>query len=115
MLIHLWSFVILFFHAHSFDEHGDFGAGVGLPHGPHAMMQQKLVNQVTSINGNAAEAVPTPKMTAAMTADSGANAASQDKNEEKAAEDAKIDADPQLIESNSKKGEEKNSEGDEST
>ncbi|KAG7349339.1 golgin subfamily A member 5 [Nitzschia inconspicua] len=43
IVIHLWSFIILFFHAHSFQEHGDFGAGVGAPHGPHALMMDHNV------------------------------------------------------------------------
>jgi len=39
-LIHLWTFVLLFFHAHGFETvHGDFGAGHEVPHGPHALMQ----------------------------------------------------------------------------
>jgi hypothetical protein len=59
ILIHLWSFVILFFHAHSFEEHGDFGAGVGVPHGPHAMMTQKrVISAVEMINADAFAAVP---------------------------------------------------------
>jgi hypothetical protein len=34
----LWTFVLLFFHAHSFESvHADFGA---VAHGPHALMQQ---------------------------------------------------------------------------
>jgi hypothetical protein len=47
LLIHIWTFVLLFFHAHGFEtEHGDFGAGIGIPHGPHALMQQQqqLIN-----------------------------------------------------------------------
>jgi hypothetical protein len=48
LLIHIWTFVLLFFHAHSFEtEHGDFGAGIGLPHGPHALMQQQ--QQLTNL------------------------------------------------------------------
>jgi hypothetical protein len=50
LLIHLWTFVLLFVHAHNFEEHSDFGAAT--PHGPHALMQQapKLAkpNQVES-------------------------------------------------------------------
>ena len=39
LLIHIWTFVLLFFHAHSFETtHADFGAGAGVPHGPHALM-----------------------------------------------------------------------------
>lgn len=54
IMIHLWSIVILFFHAHSFQEHGDFGAGVGIPHGPHAlMMQHQLLNQDIFVNADA--------------------------------------------------------------
>jgi hypothetical protein len=41
LLIHLWTFVVLFFHAHSLEtEHGDFGDGVGLSHGLDAVIQQ---------------------------------------------------------------------------
>ena len=60
LLIHTWTFVLLFFHAHNFEvEHGDFGAGVGLPHGPHALMQQKQpVILSNSINGDASAAKP---------------------------------------------------------
>lgn len=36
--------MLLFFHAHSFEtEHADFGAGVRVPHSPHALMQQKVL------------------------------------------------------------------------
>ena len=54
ILIHLWTFVLLFFHAHSFDTipHGDYGAGIGAPHGPHVMMQQQ------NIKKNIAAALP---------------------------------------------------------
>jgi hypothetical protein len=39
-LIHLWTFALFIFHAHGFETvHGDFGGGVGVPHGPHALMQ----------------------------------------------------------------------------
>mmetsp|Transcript_56471 Transcript_56471/g.137049 ORF Transcript_56471/g.137049 Transcript_56471/m.137049 type:complete len:919 (-) Transcript_56471:2895-5651(-) len=60
LLIHTWTFVLLFFHAHNFEvEHGDFGAGVGLPHGPHALMQQKQpVLLSNSVNGDASAAKP---------------------------------------------------------
>jgi len=41
LLLHLWTFFLLFFHAHHFENlHGDFGAGRQMHHGPHAMMQQ---------------------------------------------------------------------------
>lgn len=60
VLIHLWSFVILFFHAHSFQEHGDFGAGVGVPHGPHAMMTHKQPMNVV-INADISGVTPTLK------------------------------------------------------
>jgi len=45
ILMHLWTFVLLFFHVHSFDTalEGDFNAGVGYSHGPHAMMQQQKI------------------------------------------------------------------------
>mmetsp|Transcript_26281 Transcript_26281/g.40314 ORF Transcript_26281/g.40314 Transcript_26281/m.40314 type:complete len:855 (-) Transcript_26281:225-2789(-) len=43
LLLHSWTFLLLFFHAHHFENvHGDFGAGRQLPHGPHAMMQQHV-------------------------------------------------------------------------
>mmetsp|Transcript_56472 Transcript_56472/g.137061 ORF Transcript_56472/g.137061 Transcript_56472/m.137061 type:complete len:866 (-) Transcript_56472:2888-5485(-) len=60
LLIHTWTFVLLFFHAHNFEvEHGDFGAGVGLPHGPHALMQQKQpVLLSNGVNGDASAAKP---------------------------------------------------------
>ena len=38
LLIHVWTFVLLFFHAHNFEEHSDFGAIS--PPGPHALVQQ---------------------------------------------------------------------------
>ena len=43
LLIHFWTFVVLFLHAHSFDPTsggGDFGT---IPHGPHAIMQQQVL------------------------------------------------------------------------
>ena len=41
LLIHIWTFILIFFHAHNFESvHGDFGAGVSVSHGPHALMQQ---------------------------------------------------------------------------
>jgi hypothetical protein len=44
LLLHSWAFILLFVHAHSFETlHGDFGAGVSVPHGPHALMQQQQV------------------------------------------------------------------------
>ena len=40
MLLHLWTFVVIFFHAHNFEEiHRDTA---DLPHGPDAMMQNQL-------------------------------------------------------------------------
>jgi hypothetical protein len=40
LLLHFWTFVVIVFHAHSYESvHGDFG-GKHLPHGPHALMQQ---------------------------------------------------------------------------
>mmetsp|Transcript_6587 Transcript_6587/g.16227 ORF Transcript_6587/g.16227 Transcript_6587/m.16227 type:complete len:779 (-) Transcript_6587:239-2575(-) len=43
ILIHLWTFVLLFFHAHSFDTYPERDpiAGNAYPHGPHAIMQQQ--------------------------------------------------------------------------
>lgn len=43
MLIHLWTIILLIFHAHGFERiHGDFGSGGSLPHGPGDMMPQLL-------------------------------------------------------------------------
>jgi hypothetical protein len=43
-LIHLWTFALFIFHAHGFETvHGDFGGGVGVPHGPHALMQAQNI------------------------------------------------------------------------
>ena len=54
ILIHLWSFVILFFHAHSFEEHGgDFGA-----HGPSSLMKQQFVKPDQLMNADASAAIP---------------------------------------------------------
>ena len=40
VVLHLWTFVVLFFHTHRFETvHGDFGAGRQFAHGPHALMQ----------------------------------------------------------------------------
>jgi hypothetical protein len=45
VLIHLWTFVLLFFHAHSFDTiaERDFGVGGGSSHGPQAILQQQQI------------------------------------------------------------------------
>lgn len=41
IILHLWTFIVLFFHAHNYEPvHGDFGAGQQLAHGPNALMQQ---------------------------------------------------------------------------
>ena len=40
VVLHLWTFVVLFFHTHRFETvHGDFGAGRQFAHGPHALLQ----------------------------------------------------------------------------
>jgi hypothetical protein len=39
LLIHFWTFVVLFLHAHSFDP-GRASEWGTVPHGPHAMVQQ---------------------------------------------------------------------------
>jgi hypothetical protein len=56
LLIHVWTFILIFFHAHNFESvHGDFGAGVSVPHGPHALMQQHPLDpKIKSIDVNAA-------------------------------------------------------------
>lgn len=42
ILIHLWTFALLFFHAHSFGaERCDFQEGVRISHGPHALMMDQ--------------------------------------------------------------------------
>ena len=39
IMIHLWTFFLIFIHAHGYETvHGDFGGGHGVPHGPHALM-----------------------------------------------------------------------------
>ena len=40
LMIHTWTFLLLFFHAHSVEIH-DFGAE-SAPHGPHSLMQQQI-------------------------------------------------------------------------
>jgi hypothetical protein len=41
LMLHLWTFLLLFVHAHTFEDvHGDFGAGGMQAHGPHALMQE---------------------------------------------------------------------------
>jgi hypothetical protein len=42
LVLHLWTFALLMFHAHGFETvHGDFGAGDAIHHGPAALMQQQ--------------------------------------------------------------------------
>jgi hypothetical protein len=44
-MLHLWTFGLLFFHAHVFEPiHADFGAGTSLARGPHALMSQHHLN-----------------------------------------------------------------------
>jgi hypothetical protein len=54
LLLHLWSFAVLFFHANAFETvHGDFGAGGGVPHGLNALMQQPQATlPVAKVDGN---------------------------------------------------------------
>mmetsp|Transcript_840 Transcript_840/g.1786 ORF Transcript_840/g.1786 Transcript_840/m.1786 type:complete len:785 (-) Transcript_840:73-2427(-) len=62
ILIHLWTFVLLSFHAHSFDTiTNDISAG-HFSHGPHALIQQheRMKNTELSINADASAAVPNP-------------------------------------------------------
>mmetsp|Transcript_6492 Transcript_6492/g.13791 ORF Transcript_6492/g.13791 Transcript_6492/m.13791 type:complete len:814 (+) Transcript_6492:83-2524(+) len=60
MLIHLWTFVLLFFHAHSFDIIPNGSSAGHYSHGPHAMMQQHEMNKNIDImmNADANAAVP---------------------------------------------------------
>ena len=40
MVLHLWTFVVIFFHAHNFEDiHRDT---LDMPHGPDALMQNQL-------------------------------------------------------------------------
>jgi len=62
ILIHLWTFVLLSFHAHSFDTiTNDISAG-HFSHGPHALIQQheRMKNTELSINADASAAVTNP-------------------------------------------------------
>jgi len=61
ILIHLWTFVLLFFHAHSFNTipEGEFGGMVGNSHGPHALMQQHLMQPKIDAGGTSAQAIET--------------------------------------------------------
>ena len=54
LLLHLWTFVLLFVHTHSFGTiHGDFGSVGNLPHGPGALMQQQMP-QLQQVQGSTA-------------------------------------------------------------
>jgi hypothetical protein len=66
--------VILFFHAHSFQEHGDFGASVGVSHGPHALLtQHQQLNPSSGSNGEMSGGLPTPKGVVTQKLDSTSN------------------------------------------
>jgi hypothetical protein len=40
LMLHLWTFVVIFFHAHNFEDiHRDIA---DMPHGPDALMQNQL-------------------------------------------------------------------------
>jgi len=54
ILIHLWTFLLLFFHAHSFDtiSDRDFGPNTKYSHGPHAMIMQQQMNQNLDLTRN---------------------------------------------------------------
>ena len=60
MLIHLWTFVLLFFHAHSFDIIPNGSSAGHYSHGPHAMMQQNEMNKNIDLimNADTSAAVP---------------------------------------------------------
>ena len=53
IILHFWTFLVLFFHAHNYEPvHGDFGAGQQLAHGPNALIQQHALirqQQLTNI------------------------------------------------------------------
>lgn len=52
ILIHLWTFALLFFHAHSFDtERGDLRSAIGASHGPHVLMMKQNQAQVVKSVG----------------------------------------------------------------
>ena len=44
LLLHIWTFVLIFIHTNGYETiHGDFGAGIGIANGPHALMQEGMV------------------------------------------------------------------------
>ena len=44
LLFHIWTFVLIFIHTNGYETiHGDFGAGIGIANGPHALMQEGMV------------------------------------------------------------------------
>uniref|UniRef100_A0A7S3L115 Golgin-84 n=1 Tax=Amphora coffeiformis TaxID=265554 RepID=A0A7S3L115_9STRA len=52
VMIHVWTFFLIFVHAHGYETvHGDFGGGQGIPHGPHALMNNPglPVNQAAEV------------------------------------------------------------------
>ena len=53
--------MLLFFHAHSFNTipEGEFGGMVGNSHGPHALMQQHLMQPKIDAGGKSAQVVDT--------------------------------------------------------
>ena len=57
--MHLWTFVLLFFHAHSFDTIPNSSDIGHLSHGPQAVMQQHELNKNIDliINSDASAAV----------------------------------------------------------
>jgi hypothetical protein len=54
LMLHLWTFLLLFVHAHTFENvHGDFGAGGMQAHGPHALMQEHPVMAQAEVQAQA--------------------------------------------------------------
>lgn len=57
LMLHLWTFLLLFVHAHTFENvHGDFGAGGMQAHGPHALMQEHPAMPQTEAQAQASPA-----------------------------------------------------------
>jgi Cu/Ag efflux protein CusF len=63
IMIHFWSTVVFFFHAHSFHENVDFGSGVSVSLGPHALlMQHQPLNPSIGASLNASGGLSVPKI-----------------------------------------------------
>jgi hypothetical protein len=45
LLVHLWTFVLLFFHAHNFETVHDYDS---VSVGPHALLQQQIMDKAAA-------------------------------------------------------------------